>query len=321
MRVMKTIAVGALVMALAAPVWALTIPTVPGGLVAFNSRNQDQGTGYVWSDTTPGHSITFDPNRPLPTGVTAFAAAGEIGNEDSWGLFTFYQIQHGISDGIGGIQPSGTVYYSNSDGSNSTWLAGVFYGGVDSSVTISNVQDPFTLVTTQLFQVQADDVKFELWAIDKADLVNTVANPLDSNSLTNYIAASRTAANRYTGWVDGLHGVELLSGTSTYFQFTGQQLSGSTFAGHTLVYWNIDPNDPNALWNPSWGLGNYFTDPHGNTADMTTDFTDVAGSRDWSTTSKDLGGIDVIPEPITMIGLLMSVVGVGGYVRRRRLTA
>ena len=41
---------------------------------------------------------------------------------------------------------------------------------------------------------------------------------------------------------------------------------------------------------------------------------------DWTVTSNDeTGGINVVPEPFSMVTVGMAVLGIGGYIRRRRL--
>ena len=130
--------------------------------------------------------------------------------------------------------------------------------------------------------------------------------------------ASRTATNRYTGWVDDtdVTKVKLLSGISTYLEFAGSfNVANQTFEGHSYVYFDVNENDATGLWNAAWGSNPFFIDPDGDEADVYFSWNLSVGSEGWSTDSNDDGA--VMPEPATVTLLLAGVAGLTARRKRR----
>jgi len=288
---------------------AVTVPILPDGPTFLASRNVDNATVYIPTD--PGLiGQTVDPDN-LPAGVTAITPRGGLAGEDSWGLAVMYQIAEGYvkSDGtIGG----NTIYYDNSAGLSNTWLVGMFWGGHDYSVSFKNPPSP----AVSSFTVLTDSLQFELWAVDKTALDSAV---MPFPEMLPFSAADRTAANRYSGWMEDAmlagSAVKLLRGESTFMRFNGDAFSTATpgvyrFAGDALAYFDIDETDSSYLWNSLWGTSGGFTDPAGNAADMYFSW-DLETGDTWDTLSRDFGG--VIPDPLTI-----ALIGLGGIILLRR---
>jgi len=118
MRSMKLLLSVVLLMALAAPAWAVTVPTISPGWNFLHARDQDNGTAYFADGTAPVTlPITFNPQTGLPAGVSNIPAPGAIGSEDSWGIVLMYSIAPGApAEGntkVGAVFPSNNTYSNN----------------------------------------------------------------------------------------------------------------------------------------------------------------------------------------------------------------
>jgi len=234
------------------------------------------------------------------------------GTESQWGIWSIYTMDAGTTATANEIfrKLGGDASYTWTDAvpnviTGDTCLVGVFYNGWDSKVVLA---DGGKTLTTYV-----EDVKFELWAVDRAnvDLLGGSQGPgFDSNL--------RTAQNRYATWVDGT-GKLLLTGTSTYFRFTGTQQYGPlAFDGQSATYWDVDENGA-GLWDWEVGTNKYFTDPDGASADLKLTFDIDPGLDGWTVNSHDNGGfLFAVPEPLTMVGVFASIGGLCGYIQRRR---
>lgn len=331
MRILKICAVVLLVAALSEAAWAVTPPPYWSPVNQLKSRNQDNGTTYAVTDPVAfaaagGFGTTFDPDNLAGTGISRTKPTGAVaqpGNpnelEDSWGIIHVYFIKAGTLTGnqtqVNGIPAAPT--WDNSDGLEDTWLVGIFYGGNDTGITFTNPLNATALT------ISTEGLHFELWAVDRAALSASATlngvGPIDPENLVDFDAANRSAANRYDGWVDGV-GIKLLTGVSTEQTFSGTiSADGLTFDGQTDAYFDIDATDPTGLWNAAWG-----SDPqllslvNSVLSDAYFSWDVQNSSRDWDVASTDLGGVaNVIPEPLTMIGLVLGIGSVGGYLRRR----
>ena len=228
-----------------------------------------------------------------------------------------YQIGPGKIVAGGQVAPDGSAHYDNSDGEEDTWLVGMFWGANDTQAVLD---EPSASGTFQDLDVKAEHQHFEIYAVEKTQLNPPAGAEI---SLIDYTPNTRTAENRYTGWLDPASWApgtyqKLLSGVSTYFQFTGQAYDNQQFQGDTIVFFNIDENDPTGLWNYTWGTQAILTDPDGNLADAYMSWDLDPSGQDWDTYSSDQGGVYVIPEPMTMAGLMLGIGSLVGYIRRRR---
>jgi hypothetical protein len=311
--------------ALVVPASALTIPSFSSGVNYLKSRNEDSGALYIISDPDKfadsggfGHAYTQTEIAAADSGITKIPSAGSIGTEDSWGIVRMYHIQQGKLDpSKTQVTADGVVYLDDSLGDDSTQLVGIFYGGEDASVTWLNAN------TVEIVTV---GTKFELWAVEEAALAASAlaagVDPLDGVTLVDFIAANRTAAATYKGWLDATSkagGVQLLSGVTTEQIFLGT-INSNGVTGNSNTYFDVDAAGP-GIWDTAWG-----SDPglvsfvNSVPSDMWFNWTITNSLRGWASQSQDNGGVaNVIPEPFTMLGLLIGVGSVGGYIRRRRL--
>jgi len=338
MRALKLISV-ALVMAAAGAAWAETVPSFPGtGDVAvingqtemaghFYTRDREESTGYLAADgvspLADGTYTRATPTSAFSPGLTQVQAADAHfmarsgvggGTEDQWGIFAMRVIDAGAMFAPGtptadiSQKSPVDVSYEWADTNTmtgNTALVGIFYDGWTFSVTKAGA----TLTT------QSKGTKFELWAVDKSSLLTTFNSQgpaYDGN------AGIRSAQNRYAGWVTGA-GTLLLTGNSVFEEFSGTQLSAAplAFDGFSHLYFDVPVGGP-GLWNPLLGTGDYFTAPNGAIADIKLTYDIDPGQNGWSVNSHDDGGFTfAVPEPLTMLGLVVGVGGVGRYMRRR----
>jgi hypothetical protein len=324
-----------LVAALSEAAWCQTPPPYWPGTNQLKSRNQDNGTTYAITDLDAflnyqnlpfgAFGQPLDPDNLAGTGVTrskpdgALAQPGSAELEDTWGIVHLYFIKPGelISGNTAVAGISGATAWDNSDGLENTWLVAMFWGGNDTAVTFTNPLNNTALT------IDTEGVHFELWAVDKATLAASATlngvGPIDPENLVFFDENNRSAVNRYDGWLDGV-GIKLVTGISTEFEFNGTiSPDGQSFDGQTHAYFDIDENDATGLWNEAWGNNESILSLN-NLIPSDAYFTwDLANSnKGWDVASTDLGGVTtVIPEPLTVIGLMFGVGSIGGYIRRR----
>lgn len=332
MHAWRIVAAVGLVLALSGSAWAVTVPSFAGtgdvlnGFMAghFYTRDREQSTAYLGAD---GAYSAVNPTAAFtgPGSLTEIHPAGAFmtrsgtggGLEDVWGIFALRVLDAGAMFSPG--TPFADIFrklpvdvsYEWADMTNAmtgdTALVGVFYDGWTNSVVLGG--GGTTLET------RSTGIKFELWAVDKA------AVNLEGGSQGPHFDANwRTAANRYTTWVTG-GGTLLLSGTSTFNRFVGTQLSSDpnalAFDGSSVTYFDVPTGGP-GLWNKLIGPGNYYTDPNGGIADIKLTYDIDPGLNGWAVNSHDDGGFTfAVPEPLTVLGVLVSVGSLGRYIRRR----
>jgi hypothetical protein len=344
---LTVLAVGA-----ASTCWAVTVPPLPAGADYLKSRNEDQGATYVVGSLNAGDEFSFNPTGLLdgvPTPVlgmlngvsgtkvvTKLGAVGAIGTEDSWGIALLYQIAPGHINNPGAngtiVGFTGPIQYDNSAGTQSTWCTAMFHSGVDVAVDV--IQGSGTggggngiPVGQQKETIKSTSLAFELYAVDSAAMDAALAGAAkDSVNLADYIAASRTAVDKYLGWsgntLPAANSVLLATGTSDFFQSTVVVDATGTIVSNSLdsstVYFDVPQGGP-GLWNSAWGASDELRTPDGIPTNLWFQWTLDNGQRNWTVHSDDIGGAFAVPEPLTLMGLVVSVAGVGNYLRRRRL--
>ena len=330
MRWLTLLLIGGLVLAVGTQAWALTVPSVPSGVMYTPSRNQDNGTAYWINDPTMlplGSPITFNPDS-APAYISSAGPRDGLTGEDGWGLALMRDIADGIfkpATNTVEADPLGTYYYELTNASD-TWLVGMFWGTHDTSVQIKSQTgtDPTSSTFKTSFEVLSSELHFELWAVEKGVITGDPTNyPINKDNLQQYVDGFRQASNQYTNWLDpdkatwAGKAVKLLDGVTTYHKFVGELLANQKFTGHTDAYFDVDETG-SGLWDPYWGTGGMFTDPDGNTADMYLAWDLETGQRNWDTTSHDFGGVNVVPEPVTMASLFLGIGCLSRYIRKRR---
>ena len=326
MRWLTLLLAGCFLTAVGGMAWAFPGPSVSNGVLYLASRNQENGTAYWINDPTMlplGSPITFDPDS-APTYISSAGPRGGLQGEDGWGLALMRTIADGVyrpATNTVEADPFGNTYY-NLTSTSDTWLVGMFWGTQDTSATIksqtgTNPTDPSF---KQSFEVFSSNLHFQLWAVDKSVIDADPLHPINRENLQDYGAGFRQSSNQYTNWLDpddpawAGKAVKLLDGVTTYHKFAGELLANQKFTGHTDAYFDVDETG-SGLWDPSWGTGQMFTDPDGNKADMYLSWDLTTGERDWDTTSHDFGGVNQIPEPTTMVLVVLG--GLGVFLRRK----
>lgn len=283
-------------------------------------------------------------NRWEPQGVDREAGLviippeGGVPNEDTWGVFAWKILRPGNpSPGVPGAEkmdatPGGipTYQWSQAPGAAGTGIVGIYYGGQDVEVTIR---------ADGSFVVKAEDVQADVWAVDSTllgyDWDGTLNSTGDFTIAADHEgprwdpvaeAGRRTDQRHYENWVDadftvGVDAIPLFHGQTTYFLSDGV-FDGTYFNGGITAYFEAD-NGVEApgfwIWN-AFADQDIFTDPDGNVADLWLDLENVDdGGYEWLTKSNDDGGFAAVPEPITMLGVIIGAGSIGGYIRKRRI--
>jgi hypothetical protein len=347
MKRMKLIVMAGLVVALCTPAWAVTVPSLPTPYVYVESTDHTNGTNYqavetgtfvrdnsgttgdvtddTWTNTNSGNVYTYTSTVNGQNTWThggsgntfvATQAPGAVNGEDTWGIYALEVIRPGnpipvtaspgtyVSMGQGGDK----IY--EWDAGADTGLVALYYGGEDVQVTV-NADASFT--------VWVENLILDLYAAPTSEIDGDEEG-------TGYDPARRTAQNAYADWVEPSDPdwVPLLQLESDSFKFSGSFTPAGFFNGTTTVY--ASATDENSwAWNP---LVRDYPDLFGwddgretGTSDAWFFFAITNDDQDpnfWTAKSIDNGGFGAVPEPLTMLAVSGAVMGLGGYIRRRR---
>ena len=366
MKHMRLILMAGLIVALAAPAWAVTVPSLSPGLNFLQMTDHSNGANY--GATQAGTYVRDTKNTDDPTddtwelnGTTFTYNAGSSDStlnvwtdgsgaqfsqtvvpgqwqpsdsktsEDAWGVFAWKELRAGTPIVNGGgdtvgmdAKPGGSTTYEWTSTAD-TGLVGMFYGGTDTEVVVD---------TDGGFAVKSEEAQYELYAVDTSllgyDWDGTIGSTGDFTIVgddegpkwDSTQPTRRDSENTYENWVDSDDASKfgLLRAKGGYFRFSGEFVdAGGYFEGGTTIYSNVD--GPGALW--AWNdvvtaTGPLFTDPDMNMADLWFDMEIVQDTRGWMAKSNDDGGFSAVPEPLTMLAVTGAVMGLGGYIRRRR---
>jgi hypothetical protein len=264
-------------------------------------------------------------------GATGGADLGGGVKEDDWGIALMYQLASGhlANPGSNGSIVSfgpqvgaGSIVYDNSAGTQGTWITAMFHSGVDISVDV--IQGAGTAVNgipvgMEKQTATTAGLKAEVYAVDASAL-----DPLkDSVNLTDYALARRSAIDQYTGWtgntVAAANEVLLFKADANYQQSTVVVNASGVIVSSSLDtasdYMNV--NTALGLWGPMLN-SNQLKTPDGVLSDVWFQWTLDSGARGWDIHSNDIGGADAfVPEPVTIMGVILGLGGLGGYIRRR----
>lgn len=326
----------AVVAALAAPAGAIIIPGDTGYAV-FKSNTWDSGTIYAGPDGV------YDPAN-LPGNVIAIPGPGNKPGEDTWGIV---RVEQSFVGDFAGPPPASqdvstvgsAVWNSGDDGRE---LVGIFWGASDKVITINGSGTPNA---TQ--SAVGSGLKFMLW--DQA--VGTFTNPGSGNGIgsadrganpweflglgTNYDPTAKVALTGYAvgGYLDPTD--PTIDFSTLFFPNPSTFGSANTFmeVGDLGLDLNGDGNiddDDVGFLNEKVDM-NIFTPFHAGypKADLHLTMATLAnnplnipgydGGYDWTATDFDHIDMGVVPEPITMLGLVFGVGSLAGYIRKRRM--
>jgi len=297
MRILKLCIMLGLVLVLSVPVWAIP--------VRVQSENREQGNLFITIAAAAG---TY--NRILVAGVPEWELSTSPGTylphtsgsqvwnnaEDGWGLIWLNDMRLD-NDNNGSYET--VVYNGPTDASGGLAYIGMFWGVKDDVVVVN---------ANKTYDVSSSGVKFEMWAVTLPKSINTYY--IENVDLT---ADTRSAQNVLNTWPMG-SGTLVLSGTADSFNFSGSLLatSGGGF-GSSDVFISVNTGAGQGIWGPSWDTNTQLG------SDLYLNWTVANVFENNSLVSSDFGYGDVIPEPVTLLGVFIGVAGLGNYLRKRRV--
>lgn len=312
MKYAKLIAVAALILAISSSAQAISYRMSYSGPTRWIITNWDMGPIY---DTTQiPHNVVHDGAATLD-GFAQYDAPGRIGNEDNWGIFRVQQIL--TDDGF-----SDTLWLH---GDNNRELVGMFYGGVDNALYI----DPSNSQQT----IQTNDWSIDTYEQDHGTLTNALIAAgsggrvdLDTYKGVGTDAAGNALANAELV-LEGVSttGVAQLAGSTgpAEGRATFTATSSTTGLGGTDMYIDVVGGTWQDGLQFKYETEGYFYPPSLE-GDMLMEIVAHPNNvpvGDWTviTDGPVRNYAQVIPEPITMLAVFGGIVGLGGYIRKRRM--
>jgi hypothetical protein len=322
MRVLTLAVTGVLILALAMPASAivLTDPSYAGP-ITINIQDFDTGTLYNVADNPVGSpyigsalldtfSQTNDPNGPT-------LADGSKSN--TWGLLRIVTITE--------ANGSGKILWSTSPGDE---IDGVFWGLDDQYL---NQVTTGAQVTQEIRGTGLHFAMFESGSAWPGGVPGpAAANPNgEAPGVPTYPGITSSSKLLWTfNAVPGFSLADINAGLGNSFF--------ATVTNNASVYQSFGDMNANLGAVPGYGTGpanNLFVTGKvpaykaGDVAGDPTAFTDIAfhftatssfgQNANWLLYSSDpMSAVGFVPEPITMTGLFIGMVGLGGYVRRRK---
>jgi hypothetical protein len=288
------------------------------GPLKFKFANYESSRIYFGPDGTytlnsgpNGLTLTDLKNTPWMTGAEygSIAPPGAMSGEDSWGLFECTTI---LGQDLVTGQYNIVLWEKGNPGPD---IVAMFYGVVDMQVTLTTRPDG--LVEQEIWS--AGDLRMDMYEVPNASAI--LAAP-----------SARTGADQFPLWTVGdpiLRGVAL-----------ADQIDFPTPPEPGMKYWSkviLDPETSGVVSRSSVeGTAKLFVEWYGGSAlqqfsipgpdlEFTTHLYGNDTNFNWTTSSDDpaFGGANkmepppgVIPEPVTMLGLLLATGGVTNYFRR-----
>ncbi len=303
MKHMRLILMAGLIVALAAPAWAVTVPNGP---VHIKMDTWVSGTTYSGlADGTYTDSGVFGPaGTPGPGAKTG---------EDTWGIFKIttintglVQVPHKNISSSGGTPPF-------SDGTGGKELVGIFWGGQDRAVTING-----TTTTTE-----SSGLKVAIWEQDAGTF--SQSGPGDRNTDPwDYTSIGDDASSSLWLTAETTPGFFAAGALPTVTEFSSTfDISGGlgTFAGTSLGYFQVGTltgvgtGSANSVFDTDWFWGD--VDPDAYKADFRF-FMNTEVDNTWSLNGQDPVTMVAVPEPITMFAAVSGLGGLGMYLKRRK---
>ena len=306
--------------------------------------------GPPWNGTFYAHMDNYDASRtytgfladgttPVTPGVEYTPAqlqyfqptSADSADETSWGVFRFQQVLRGEVTGpntITKVPAPGNVLWTEGDGNRE--LVGIFYDRRDISVTFTDVghKDGDGVVPDESLYYQiikADNTKYKMWYQTWGHYDNGDGGPDTRVAIDNYPTVGDEPGN--TDFV--LLGED----TTEIFTVFDPAMYIVNLTGNSIVL----PSTTSTyvmLTDGPWLTDGYFVQAFplgGATApdahlslNSTLKPTDKPNDVDPTKTAWDIASSDpitghvIVPEPVTMLGVLAGVSGLFGYIRKRR---
>jgi hypothetical protein len=260
----------------------------PGAGASGTEYYTQQGSKVI--DANGDGDFTDPGDTPIPAGEDL---------EDGWGIFRLTDITN--------TNDSSDILWLDGDGGKE--VVGLFYGLSDNGVRDS--------VTPGETLIQSEGMKVDFY--EQAD------GRFDSFGNENQGSAGRTALATYTGITDAGPGpiLSCVSTAADLLNFAGLSgppefkafftPSGVTGDGTFISRLNVVGGSNAAMFDTNGMVGGL--------ADLTLNGTTTANTTpvaNWTVLDEDPFRGNVIPEPLTMAGLMLGVGSLVGYVRRRR---
>jgi len=336
MRHLKTLLIVGLLLALSGPAWAVPIPFSQPytGATYWHFSNWDEGTLYTGL-LADGITPVTAGSTYAPAALQSIAGTKAGAGEDSWGIIRVESIYAATVDmsQTDAITIGSIALYEYGSAGQTVEIVGMDRGRVDDWVTFVdmtplNLLDPLTQV------IQAHGASIDLYTQTKGT--------------TELLGA---------GWGGGMQGpgARLVAGGSKYpgigFDALGNPIVGSdlvltgnaqagfqlaenlsyftpvpagnTGSGTFYMYVSWTGGSQLASWNTDGFPIGYLLDPGRTiTADMriqgTVTPTGLPVDDPWLVHTSDPATNFFVPEPLTMVGMLLGIGSLGRYVRKRR---
>ena len=337
MRCFKLLLMGGIVFALAVPTLATTIPfqQAYNGPVYLDIEDYDDSVLYNYNG-----GFLADGTTQIVTG-TAYAANlvakswpgyRTIGAESAWGIFKVGFIEAAEVTGPNGITQLSPRVKLFEDGVSNLELVGIFYGGQDQTVTF------LTAGALGMQKIVAGDYTMDFYTQTVGTYAGggQVGGPGATNriSLERYPTVGYDPAGNLLGSAElvlrlkSQAGIQQDEFEATFTPDGGGSGNGqfnfyaSVFGDPTLYTTPLNPlagGSMNDLWDTDvFPNGGAVAAVLGTTADIRFKGTSDPTNKEWVVHSSDPATGGVIPEPVTMAGLLLGIGCLGRYIRRRR---
>ncbi len=316
-KLLSVLLVSALVLSLGGISQAVSIKAGP---LVFKTYNWEVSTLYTGGTTgvtyfrdasTPGYDAA-NPLHGLFSALTATQTVPGVlySDEDQFGLLEVTQLWDGTVISGGTDIASGNKYWDKGD--NGEYLRGMFWGGQDQRVFFGDDGEG-----GQYTRIYATGINYNFYEMN----YDYTSDPQTNSLLEPW---DRDGQDYFTNWRGNGEGTLEVQGTSSWFRYIGDSVGNAN--GQTLVFLDADANIGEWMNNPTNYLDDFWTIPSsldglfngGASTEIRQSWT-IFAQQPWIK-SEDTGYAyyQVVPEPVTMLGMILGMGGLTRYIRKRR---